>query len=53
MVDKVFEIEALGHKYKCRWSELYGYYWVESDTGYSFKVDKETFDNEYFNKEST
>lgn len=52
-MDKVFEITALGKDYKCRYDKMYGYYWVTSPTGYTFKVDKETFDSEYFNKEST
>lgn len=42
-MDKVFEIEALGHKYKVRYSKPYNYYWVTSDTGHTFKMDPETF----------
>lgn len=45
-MDKVFEIEALGHKYKVRYCKMYGYYWMTSETGYTFKIDEETF-NKY------
>lgn len=42
-MDKVFEIEALGHKYTARYCRYYDYYWLTSDTGYTFRMDPETF----------
>ena len=43
LMDKVFEIEALGHKYTARYCRYYDYYWLTSDTGYTFRMDPETF----------
>lgn len=52
-MNKPFYISALGHKYLVEYDSYYNYYLVTSDTGYTFKVDKETFDNEYINTKST
>lgn len=52
-MNKPFYIEALGHRYLVELDEYHNTYFVTSDTGYAFKVGKETFDNEYLNKQST
>lgn len=48
-----FKIEANGYKYTCYRLPKEHKVMVTSSTGYSFKVDEEIFDNEYFNREST
>lgn len=42
---KEIQFESNGYKYTARYDEYYGYYWVKSDTGYTFKMTKEELDN--------
>ena len=52
MKDKTFIIKSLGHTYVCEIDEYHNRYLVTSDTGDSFYVDRETFDNEYLDTKS-
>lgn len=51
MIEK-FTVEAHGVEYKVRFIEPINKYLVDSPTGYSFYMDKETIDEYYLNQSS-